>query len=184
MSAYSLSREAVPTVKNILLLDSEGKRVAVKYYTDEWPTNAAKLAFEKSIFTKTQKTNARTEAEIAMLENNIIVYRFVQDLHFFVTGGDEENELILATVLQGFFDAVTLLLRNNVEQKEALENLDLILLCLDEIVDGGMILETDGSIIAGKVATHSMDDGAPLSEQTISQALATAREHLTRSLLR
>ncbi|XP_022891337.1 coatomer subunit zeta-1-like [Olea europaea var. sylvestris] len=164
--ATFLSREVCPTVKNILLLDSEGKRVAVKYFSDDWPTNSAKLAFEKSVFTKTQKTNARTESEITMLENNIIVYRFVQDLHFFVTGGDDENELILATVLQGFFDAVTLILRNNVEQREALENLDLILLCLDEIVDGGMILETDGSIIAGKAATSSnMDDGASLSEQ-------------------
>ena len=46
-----------------------------------------------------------------MLESNIVVYKFVQDLHFFVTGGDEENELILATVLQGFYDAVALLLR-------------------------------------------------------------------------
>ncbi|GAA0150780.1 hypothetical protein Leryth_026633 [Lithospermum erythrorhizon] len=175
--------DACPTVKNILLLDSEGKRVAVKYYTDEWPTNAAKLAFEKSVFTKTQKTNARTEAEIALLENNVIVYRFIHDLHFFVTGGDDENELILSTVLQGFCEAVTLLLRNNVDQREALESLDLILLCLDEIVDGGMILETDGNTIAGKVATHNMDDGAPLSEQTIIQALTTAREHLARSLL-
>ncbi|GER53534.1 coatomer zeta1 subunit [Striga asiatica] len=183
MAAYH-SREACPSVKNILLLDSEGKRVAVKYYSDEWPTNSSKLAFEKSVFTKTQKNNARAEAEITMLENNIIVYKFVQDLHFFVTGGDDENELILATVLQGFVEAVTLLLRNNVDLREALENLDLILLCLDEIVDGGIVLETDGSIIAGKVASHTMDDGAPLSEQTISQALATAREHLTRSLLR
>ncbi|KAA8541659.1 hypothetical protein F0562_022811 [Nyssa sinensis] len=177
-------RDACPTIKNILLLDSEGKRVAVKYYSDDWPTNSAKLAFEKSVFTKTQKTNARTEAEIAMFESNIVVYKFIQDLHFFVTGGDDENELILSTVLQGFFDAVTLLLRNNVEKMEALENLDLILLCLDEIIDGGMILETDANIIAGKVATHSVDAGAPLSEQTITQALATAREHLTRSLLR
>ncbi|CAN4086964.1 unnamed protein product [Withania somnifera] len=184
MAGFLLNSDSCPVVKNILLLDSEGKRVAVKYYSDDWPTNSAKLAFEKSIFTKTQKTNARTEAEITMFENNIIVYKFVQDLHFFVTGGDDENELVLATVLQGFFDAVTLLLRNNVEQREALENLDLILLCLDEIVDGGMVLETDGNIIAGKVSSHSMDEGAPLSEQTITQALATAREHLTRSLLR
>ncbi|KAK6911918.1 AP complex, mu/sigma subunit, partial [Dillenia turbinata] len=191
-----------PSVKNILLLDSEGKRVAVKYYTDDWPTNSAKLAFEKSVFTKTQKTNARTEAllamhdmeyllvqiawlaEITLFENNIIIYKFVQDLHLFVTGSEDENELILSTVLQGFFDAVALLLRNNVDKREALENLDLILLCLDEIVDGGMILETDASVIAGKVATNILDAGAPLSEQTISQALATAREHLTRSLLK
>lgn len=46
-----------------------------------------------------------------MFENSIVVCKFVQDLHFFVTGGDDENELILATVLQGFFDAVGILLR-------------------------------------------------------------------------
>ncbi|KAL6992306.1 Coatomer subunit zeta-2 [Sarracenia purpurea var. burkii] len=176
--------ESCPKVKNILLLDSEGKRVAVKYYSEDWPTNSAKETFEKAVFTKTQKTNARTEAEITMFENSIVVYKFVQDLHFFVTGGEDENELILATVLQGFFDAVGLLLRGNVDKKEALENLDLILLCLDEIIDGGIVLETDANLIAGKVASHSIDSGAPLSEQTISQALATAREHLTRSLLK
>ena len=46
-----------------------------------------------------------------MFENNVVVYRFIQDLHFFVTGGDDENELALAAVLQGLYDAVTLLLR-------------------------------------------------------------------------
>ncbi|EYU43284.1 hypothetical protein ABFS82_08G131900 [Erythranthe guttata] len=173
-----------PSVKNILLLDSEGKRIAAKYFSDDWPTNTAKEAFEKTVFTKTQKTNARTEVEIAMFENNVVVYKFVQDLHFYVTGGEDENEVILSTVLQGFFDAIDILLRGNVEKKEALENLDLILLCIDEIVDGGIILETDATTIAGKVASHSIDSGAPLSEQTLSQAIATAREHLTRSLLK
>lgn len=50
-------------------------------------------------------------ADISMFENNVVIYKFIQDLHFFVTGGDDENELVLATVLQGFFDAVALLLR-------------------------------------------------------------------------
>ncbi|KQK05882.1 hypothetical protein BRADI_2g23150v3 [Brachypodium distachyon] len=129
--------ESCPSVKNILLLDSEGKRVAVKYYTDDWPVLSSKLAFEKSVFVKTQKANSGAEAEIVMFDGHIVVYKFIQDLHFFVTGGDEENELILASVLQGFTDAVDLILRNNVEKRTALENLDLILLCLDEIVDGG-----------------------------------------------
>ncbi|PKA63253.1 Coatomer subunit zeta-1 [Apostasia shenzhenica] len=180
-------QDTCPTIKNILLLDSEGKRVAVKYYTDDWPTNAVKLAYEKSVFTKTQKTNARTEgAEIAMFDGYIVVYKFIQDLHFFVTGGDNENELILATVLQGFFDAVGIILRNNVDKRTALENLDLILLCLDEIVDGGIILETEANVIAEKsVSSSGLADGmSSLSEQTISQALATAREHLARSLLK
>lgn len=59
--AVMVLQEYCPGVKNLLLLDSEGKRVAVKYYSDDWPTNQAKLAFEKSLFAKTQKTNARTE---------------------------------------------------------------------------------------------------------------------------
>lgn len=50
-------------------------------------------------------------AEITMFDSYIVVYKFVQDLHFFVTAGSDENELILAAVLQGFFDAVGLLLR-------------------------------------------------------------------------
>ncbi|KAG0580575.1 hypothetical protein M758_4G186400 [Ceratodon purpureus] len=175
---------STPLVKNVILLDSEGKRVAVKYFSDDWPSLSAKLAFEKSIFTKTQRTSARTEAEIGLFDGYIVVYKFISDLHFYVTGGEDENELILATVLQGFFDAVGLLLRNNVEKKSVLENLDLVLLCLDEIVDGGIILETDAEVIAGRVAMRGADADVPLSEQTISQALATAREHLARSLLK
>ncbi|XP_027343423.1 coatomer subunit zeta-2-like [Abrus precatorius] len=178
------SHSSCRSIKNILLLDSEGKRVAVKYFSDDWPTNSAKLAFEKFVFSKTIKSNARTEAEITLLENNIIIYKFVQDLHFFVTGDDDENEVVLASVLQGFFDAITLLLRNNVDKREALENLDLILLCLDEIIDGGMILETNGPLIAEKVTSHNVDADSPLSEQTLTQAWATAREHLTRTLLK
>lgn len=51
-------------------------------------------------------------AEIAMFDGYIVVYKFVQDLHFFVTAGDDENELILATILQGFYDAVVNFLRS------------------------------------------------------------------------
>ncbi|MBA0627434.1 hypothetical protein Godav_004948 [Gossypium davidsonii] len=47
-----------------------------------------------------------------------------------------------------------------------------------------MILETDANAIAGKVAIQNMDASATLSEQTISQALASAREHLTKTLLK
>uniref|UniRef100_K4A395 Coatomer subunit zeta n=1 Tax=Setaria italica TaxID=4555 RepID=K4A395_SETIT len=155
------------------------KRVAVKYFSDDWPTNASKLAYEKSVFTKTLKTNARAEDEITLFDGYIVVYKFVHDLHVFVTTGDDENELVLASVLHAFSDSVGLLL-----SQTALENLDLILLCIDEIVDGGIILETDANTIVGKVASNAVDGSVPFSEQTISQALATAREHFARSLLK
>lgn len=55
-------------MKNILLLDSEGNRVASKFYSDDWPTNKAKETFEKAIFNKTQKTNARTEGAFRVFD--------------------------------------------------------------------------------------------------------------------
>ncbi|KAI3789676.1 hypothetical protein L2E82_02478 [Cichorium intybus] len=45
-------KDVCPIIKHILLLDSKGRRVAVKYYTDEWPTNSDKLAFESSSLVK------------------------------------------------------------------------------------------------------------------------------------
>ncbi|GJY27093.1 coatomer subunit zeta-1-like protein, partial [Tanacetum coccineum] len=132
--------ESCPSVKNILLLDSEGCRVAVKYYSDDWPTNSAKEAFEKSVFTKTQKTNARTEVSYCLLRSPLLCKPGVID--------DMSSSYQL--FFTGFFVAVGSLLRGNVDKKEALENLDLILLCLDEIVDGGIIPGNGCKVIAGK----------------------------------
>ena len=50
-------------------------------------------------------------AEITMFDDVIVVYKFVADLMFFVTGGQDDNELILQTVLQAFYESVSLLLR-------------------------------------------------------------------------
>ena len=50
-------------------------------------------------------------AEIVMFDNYIVTYKFVGDLMFFVTGSQDENELVLYTVLQAFYESVSLLLR-------------------------------------------------------------------------
>ena len=112
------------------------------------------------------------------------MYKFVSDLHFYVTGSVDENEIILATVLNGFYDSVSLLLRGVLEKRTVLENLDLVLLTLDEIVDGGLILETDANVIANRVSMRGADGDTPLTEQSFSQALASAKEQLTKNLLR
>ncbi|KAK3165913.1 hypothetical protein QOZ80_1AG0039260 [Eleusine coracana subsp. coracana] len=136
-----------PSLKNILVLDSEGKRVAVKYYSDEWPSLSSKLDFEKAVFMKIRKTGPKKEEE--------------------------------ESVLEGFSEAVACVLPSKkLNKKTALENLDLIFLCLDEVTDEGIVLETDAKVIAEKVLGHVEGD-----EQTLSGLLTTARDHITRSLL-
>lgn len=112
-----------------------------------------------------------------------MVYKFVSDLNFYVTGAADENELILNSILTAFFESVQLLLRNNVEKKTVLENLDLVLLALDEIVaDGGVPLETEPQVVAARASMRGAGEDIPLAEQTFSQALATAKEQLAKSL--
>ncbi|KAL8523189.1 hypothetical protein ACS0TY_013238 [Phlomoides rotata] len=82
------------------------------------------------------------------------------------------------------FIFATVYFRGNVEKREALKNPDLIHLCLDEISDCELFWRPMQIVLLLKLQVNSIDSGAPLSEQMISQALATAREHLTRSLLK
>lgn len=72
-----------------------------------------------------------------MFDDVLVVYKCLGDLMFYVTGGQDENELILYSVLQAFYEAVSILLRQQVDKKTVLENLDLVLLAADEIVDRG-----------------------------------------------
>jgi hypothetical protein len=64
-----------------------------------------------------------------------------------------------------------------------LENLDLIMLALDETIDNGIILEADASAIASRVTRRDAQRDLGGAEQTLSQALQSARDQLARSLL-
>lgn len=50
-------------------------------------------------------------AEITLFDDVIVVYKFLGDLMFYVTGSNEENELILYQVLVAFYESISLLLR-------------------------------------------------------------------------
>lgn len=126
-----------------------------------------------------------------MMDDGLVVYRFIGDLMFYVVGDVDENEILLSDVLTGFCDSITLLLRNAVEKKTVLENLDLVLLAMDEITEGGLILETDPAVIATRVTMRSGDDlnDSPLALenpglQSLSVAFGNVKEQLARSLLK
>ncbi len=46
-------------------------------------------------------------------------------------------QLLLASVLNSYYDAVSMILRENVEKARLFENMDSVMLITDEIVDGG-----------------------------------------------
>lgn len=77
--------------------------------------------------------------DIILYDGHLAVYKHSLDLIFYMLGGPQENELMLYSALTAFMDAVHLLLRNQVEKRAVLENLDCVILCLDETIDDGCV---------------------------------------------
>ena len=97
-----------PLVDALILLDMDGRRVAVKYFNKSaWPTLASELEFEKTIFLKTQRSNPRGEPDIQLLDNSLMVFKFVADLQFYAVAGTSMNEMVLASVLTGFYECAS-----------------------------------------------------------------------------
>uniref|UniRef100_A0A8C4QES5 Coatomer subunit zeta n=1 Tax=Eptatretus burgeri TaxID=7764 RepID=A0A8C4QES5_EPTBU len=177
MDARSLA-PSLHTVKAILILDNDGERLFSKYYEDIHPIGKEERVFEKNIFNKTY----RSDGEIALLDGFTIVYKCSVDLYFYVVGSSQENELMLMAVLNCLFDSLSQMLRKNVEKRTMLDNMAGVFLAVDEIVDGGVILESDPQEVTQRVGLKVEETA--LTEQTMSQVLQTAKEQIKWSLLK
>uniref|UniRef100_A0A5K3FKN9 Coatomer subunit zeta n=1 Tax=Mesocestoides corti TaxID=53468 RepID=A0A5K3FKN9_MESCO len=142
-------------------------------------TLKSQLDFEKKLFSKTNKS---PYAEITLFEGTTCVHRTTSDIYFYIIGDVNENELMLLSALSCLHDSISQILRNNLEKKVLLDNLELAFLAVDELCDGGIIMENDASVIASKVGIKPEE--MSLSEQTVTQAMLAAREQIKMALLR
>jgi len=164
-------------VKGMVILDSDGNRILAKYYDEvAFPSVKEEKKFEKQLF-------SRSNSEITMINRMVCVHKSNVDLYFYVIGSAQENELILHHVLTCLYEAVSFILRKNVEKRSLMDNLDIIMLTFDEICDGGIILEGDAAKVSRAVALKIEEQG-PFTDQTVTQVLQSAREQLKWSLLK
>jgi hypothetical protein len=75
--------------------------------------------------------------DIILFDSHLAVFRHSLDVIFYLIAGPTENELMISLALNSLVDALALLLRNQIERRGLMENLDLVLLCLDETIDDG-----------------------------------------------
>ena len=113
----------------------------------------------------------------------MIVYRAGVDVQVYVVASNSENEVIVASVLQALYGALSLLTNGLIEKHTLLEHYDACVLAVDELVDDGVILETDPERIHERLSTHETNMGKLGADNSLSQALASAREQISRSLL-
>ncbi|CAG9864298.1 unnamed protein product [Phyllotreta striolata] len=175
----SLLEPTLNAIKGIAILDNDGNRILAKYYDKNvFPTAKEQKTFEKNLFNKTHRANA----EIIMLDGLTCVYKSNVDLFFYVMGSSHENELILMSVLNCLYDSVSQILRKNMEKRVVLDSLDIVMLAMDEICDGGIIIDADSNSVVSRVALRNDDN--PIGEHTVAQVFQSAKEQLKWSLLK
>jgi hypothetical protein len=138
--------------------------------------------------------------DIILYDSHLAVYKHSLDLIFYFIAGPTENDLMISAALTSLIDALTMLLRNSLEKRGVLENLDLVLLCLDETIDDGWVLlsfpslsvmrptqiaflriivDTDSTAIASRVSRPRPDTTEiVINEQTIMSAYQTVKEKM------
>lgn len=201
------------TVSALLILDNEGNRLYAKYYTPPTendinnnnssssqsgnsshhpktakPSTSSKsssqLKFEKSLFSKINKVHQ----DILLYDNNLIVYKQINDTSIILVAPINENECLMYSTLSNLVESLNILLNNTIDKTTIVENYDLVVLAIDETIDdGGIILEYDPATIVSRVTNAPVSSGAAgvvdlknidLSEKGLFNALSFAGKKL------
>jgi len=180
----------------ILLLSTDGaaesSRLFAKYYSpphtsathstpvQPYPTLKEQKAFEKVLLEKT----AKQTSDVLLYDNKVIVFKMESDVMMYVVGGSDENEILLYNVILALRDSLSILLKNSTDKRTIIENYDLVTLAIDEIVDDGIILETDPMVVSSRVSRAPAQDAPNMKNIDLSeQGLLNAWEFGKRKLV-
>ena len=75
--------------------------------------------------------------DIIHYDSHLVIYKHSLDLILYFIAGSTENEVMLYSAVTSLTRPLATLLRNSLEKRGVLENLDFVLLCLDETIDDG-----------------------------------------------
>ena len=178
-----------PQISAIVILDSDGERLVSKFWSPaDFPDSTAEVEFEKRVYKKTKAVGAgaRADAEVLMLEGFTVVFKSGPDVTFAVVGPGEENDLMLVAVLDALWDSMSLLLKGAVEKRTILAQLELLLLALDELVEGGVPFELDPHTIEARVMLRGAvpETISSYSEMTLSTVADKFQDKLKKQFVR
>ncbi|KLU84667.1 coatomer subunit zeta [Magnaporthiopsis poae ATCC 64411] len=188
------------SIEAILILGNDATRIFAKYYTaphhalpgadqadssiappSPYADVKAQESFEKGLIEKT----AKQTGDIILYDSHIVLYKMESDVMMYVVGSLEENEVLLYNVMLAMRDSLHLLFKTTVDRRTIVENYDLVALAIDEIVDDGVILETDPTIVVQRVSRAPSQDTSnlsrmdPFSEQAVNNLAQIGRAKLS-----
>ncbi|CAH2301854.1 coatomer subunit zeta-2 isoform X1 [Pelobates cultripes] len=155
-SLENLPDPSLYTVRAAIILDHDGHRLLAKYYGDSFPSLKEQREFEKRISHMTQ----RSECEVLLVDGVTALCQRLSDVTCYIVGGPQENELLLLSALTCICESLCHMLRKNVDRSSLMENMDTVCLILDEIIDQGVILESESEKVVQRLSFKTISEPA------------------------
>ncbi|EPY40819.1 coatomer zeta subunit [Angomonas deanei] len=124
-------------------------------------------------------SNNWQDGNVLILDGHSVIFQLSEDIAFIVVGDCRDNELVLLTVLKTLVDSLREVLGTQmIGSREILEEYQALLLTVDELLDEGIVLETNSYSVAAEVSPYLADTGSEMTRKALSTVNKYLRENL------
>ena len=146
-------------IKFIIILDNSGKIIYSKYYTDK-KTAEKQREFEKQLCFQVKNLNILPgELDIFTIDDINIFVKIIGEVAYFIGINEEDNECLGYNFCRIFENCLGSILNDNFDRAKIFNNLEKIILLIDELVNNGIIVNTDQESIE-KLIVHQEQGGS------------------------
>ena len=129
-------------IKFIIILDNNGKLIYGKYFIDK--DQEKQREFEKQLCFQVKNLNiSQDELDIFNIDDYNVFVKIIGEIAYFIGVNEDDNECLGYNFCKIFENCLGSLTNDNFDRKKIFDNLDKIMLIIDEMVDNGLIINTD-----------------------------------------
>ncbi|GIX62024.1 AP2 domain transcription factor AP2IV-1 [Babesia caballi] len=155
----------ITQINAILLLDRRGERIAVNYYPQHcaglvpgsdtanlWEDVSRQKALEQKLAKMLDLAQAHDgDQGMRMIDGYVVYYCMEFDFVIVAMGPSTENEVLIANVCTTVRSCLVSITDNIMRKEDVRAKLDSVFLVLDDIVDGGIVMEYDSEVIINRL---------------------------------
>ena len=145
-------------IKFIIILDNSGKLIYGKYFIDK--DQERQREFEKQLCFQVKNLNiSQGELDIFNIDDYNILVKIIGEIAYFIGLNENDNECLGYNFCKIFENCVGNITNDNFSRQKIFDNLGKIMLIIDEMVDNGLIINSDPDSIE-KLISHQDESGS------------------------
>ena len=145
-------------VKFVIILDNNGKLIYSKYFTEK--DQNKQREFEKQLCFQVKNLNvSQGELDIFSMNDYNIFVKIIGEIAYFIGLNEEDNECLGYNFCKLFENCLGNITNDNFERPKIFDNLEKIIVMIDELLDNGIIINTDSDTIS-KLVSHQEESGS------------------------